>query len=291
MRVSPRRARRRSACGRSRSGRDRRQVVAAVPVGVDDLVVVEHDVAATRSGRGSRPSGCAGTATAGWRLVAHVADGDADLLARPRARPHPRATRPARRTRRGTSTSAPATAHRGRAAPPGRAPSSPRVTSVIIAGATRGNADSPHAGQSIARSPAPARSACRSGRRSGACAPTRRAARRGRRPAHDILVGHAVQPSEVDGGAVARIVAVGHVDGVRARRRRARRRSAETTTGRPGRRRCTRTCRPRRCTAPGPRAPAHGRRDGTLPLRPRIADVDDGAAVESRSEWSELILD
>ena len=82
--------------------------------------------------------------------VAHVADRRCRPLRAPRGRPHPRATRRARRTRPGTVHRAVPELH---AAGQQRLLVASCVTSVIIAGARRGNASSPHAGQRIARSP------------------------------------------------------------------------------------------------------------------------------------------
>ena len=112
--------------------------------------------------------------------VAHVADFDADLLA---DLTHDRTLQ----RLAGLHESGEAAVHRRAAKLAHRepaAPCSPRVTSVIIAGASRGNASRPHAGQLIARSPCLLlRAACRIGRRIGGCAPTRPVAPRARRPA------------------------------------------------------------------------------------------------------------
>ena len=114
-------------------------------------------------------------------------------------------------------------------------------------------------------------SACRSARRSGACGPTRRAARRGRRRPTTPRRSSPCSRRKVDGRAVARVDAVGHVDGVDRDAGRALRRSAAATRDRPARRSRTPTCRRRRHTAPVTSDRARCSRVRTSASRPCVA--------------------
>ena len=149
-RPSPEQARRRSACGRSRSAAGSSAGRRGGTTGRRRSRRIEHDLARLpRRAEADHQAVRERPRLAG--AVAHVADLDADLLAHlahdAPSSDSPGSTNPARQQYIGPRKLHAVGEQR-------LAIVVAAVTRVIIAGASRGNADSPHAGQFIARSPA-----------------------------------------------------------------------------------------------------------------------------------------